>query len=344
MQPKLTVIIPVYKVEKYLKKCLDSVVNQTFRDIEIIIIDDGSPDNCGKICDQYAKGDSRIDVVHKNNGGLCAARNDGIERATGEWITFVDSDDWLDLNYYEDMFNNIKGKQADVYVAGGHIVEYDNRHIIRYNCHEDVEITTKTETDMLMAKILAPLCGEKAEGKQAASMGSPWDKLYNADFLKKNSLLFDEDSKAWEDLLFNFYVFGKAQKVIMGTNIGYHYRMIGTSITKKFNPEREIINYYFIDKLVNYMKGRERSEIIDKAIKVRSINMISNMMKSYYFHPDNKESYYLIAKKIKLIKKEPYYADAILCKYNDLLSHRQKILVNLLKLPVIFPLKIASFM
>lgn len=108
--PKLSVIVPIYNVEPYLRQCLDSIVNQTYRNLEIILVDDGSPDNCGAICDEYAEKDERIFVVHKQNGGLSAARNDGIARATGEWITFVDSDDWCDTDYYEQLFKALENE------------------------------------------------------------------------------------------------------------------------------------------------------------------------------------------------------------------------------------------
>ena len=97
MNPKISIIVPVYKVEKYLHKCIDSILAQTFKDFELILVDDGSPDNCGKICDEYAKRDNRIVVVHKENGGQASARNRGINIARGDYIGFVDSDDWIDV-------------------------------------------------------------------------------------------------------------------------------------------------------------------------------------------------------------------------------------------------------
>ena len=96
-EPKISVVVPVYKVEPYLRKCLDSIVNQTYRNLEIILVDDGSPDNCGAICDEYAAGDSRIRVIHQENGGVSSARNAGLSAVTGEWVGWVDSDDWLSL-------------------------------------------------------------------------------------------------------------------------------------------------------------------------------------------------------------------------------------------------------
>ena len=97
MEKKISIIIPVYKVEKYLDKCVESVVNQTYKNLEIILVDDGSPDNCPKMCDEWAEKDKRIKVIHKENGGLSDARNFGIEKATGDYLMFLDSDDYLDV-------------------------------------------------------------------------------------------------------------------------------------------------------------------------------------------------------------------------------------------------------
>ena len=101
--PKISVIIPVYNVEKYLRECLDSVINQTLADIEIILVDDGSPDNCPQICDEYALKDNRIKVIHKENGGYGSAMNVGLEKATGEYIGIVEPDDYIDSKMYEDL-------------------------------------------------------------------------------------------------------------------------------------------------------------------------------------------------------------------------------------------------
>ena len=102
----VSVIVPIYNVEKYLEKCIESIVNQTYKNLEIILVDDGSPDNCPAICDEWAQKDSRIKVIHKKNGGLSSARNAGLEVSNGEYISFVDSDDWLDENTFEEVYNN----------------------------------------------------------------------------------------------------------------------------------------------------------------------------------------------------------------------------------------------
>ena len=112
--PKISIIVPVYNVEQYLAECIESIRNQSLTDIEIILVDDGSPDNSGAICDDYARKDDRIRVIHKKNGGLSSARNAGLEVAIGEYIGFVDSDDWVDGEMYEVLYKNAVENQAEI--------------------------------------------------------------------------------------------------------------------------------------------------------------------------------------------------------------------------------------
>lgn len=124
--PKISVIIPVYNTEKYLSRCLDSVVNQTFKDLEIICVNDGSTDNSNEILDRYASKDNRITVINQKNGGLSAARNTGLRHASGQYIGFVDSDDWIDIDYYECLIGLAERNNADIVMAGMRVVDQDN--------------------------------------------------------------------------------------------------------------------------------------------------------------------------------------------------------------------------
>lgn len=127
--PELSIIVPVYKVEKYLPKCIDSILAQTFRDYELILIDDGSPDNCGTICDEYAAKDDRIIVIHQKNQGVSAARNAGLDIARGTYLGFVDSDDWIEPEMYETMISTAKEKQVDVVICGINYYEENGTYI-----------------------------------------------------------------------------------------------------------------------------------------------------------------------------------------------------------------------
>lgn len=131
--PKLSIIVPVYKVEQYIHKCVDSILNQTFTDFELILVDDGSPDNCGVICNEYAQKDERVRVIHKENGGLSDARNFGLKEAKGKYVSFIDSDDWVDFDLYSDVVGYLEGNDLDVvcfdvYEVKGETIKHHNRY------------------------------------------------------------------------------------------------------------------------------------------------------------------------------------------------------------------------
>lgn len=140
----ISVIVPVYKVEKYLSKCIESILNQTFQDFELILVDDGSPDNCGMICDKYAEIDPRIRVIHKKNGGLSEARNAGISIATGDYLTFIDSDDFIDSNYLKNFMDILSQNDSDLIITG--IVDfYENDTNIEPNISEEFEVLSREQ-------------------------------------------------------------------------------------------------------------------------------------------------------------------------------------------------------
>lgn len=340
MKPKITVIIPVYKVEQYLRQCLDSVVNQTYRNLEIIIIDDGSPDNCPAICDEYGARDSRITVIHKKNSGLCAARNDGIKRATGDWITFVDSDDWCELDYYERLLQEMGDSCPDILCAGGKIAEYPFGTRVEYTFTKPFYYTQACELKELMAGVI--VWTKTKEGEKRRIFGAPWDKLYKTSFLKKEEMLFDVSSKAWEDHWFNFQAFDKASSICGCTYVGYHYRQVATSIVNGFNPNKPEINYDFISKLHQYAKKKEDLNLI-QAIEARTIVIILNSLGCCYFHPDNEKSFRCISIELNEMKKRPYVYKAIWRKDNQYLGRELIAFKYVLRLPWVFPLKLLYF-
>ena len=122
-QPKISVIVPVYKVEKFLDRCVESIVGQTYENLEIILVDDGSPDNCPSMCDKWAEKDSRIKVIHKENGGVSSARNAALDAATGDFIGFVDSDDWIEPDMYESLMMRIDETGKDIAVCSYYSIE-----------------------------------------------------------------------------------------------------------------------------------------------------------------------------------------------------------------------------
>lgn len=211
--PLVSVIVPVYMVEEYLSSCVDSIVNQTYKNLEIILVDDGSPDNCGKICDEYAQIDSRITVIHKENGGLSDARNAGIKTASGHYITCVDSDDYIAVDMVENLYNSIVKYDADISIC-----------CTKKTANRDEDLYKETAFDV---KLMSP---DQAieEGLYNTSFPlSAWGKLY------RRKLFEDIEypvGKLYEDLFTTYKLFLKAKKIVYYSKVGYFYYYRSNSI------------------------------------------------------------------------------------------------------------------
>lgn len=332
--PRISIIIPIYNVEEYLPQCLDSIVNQTYHNLEIILIDDGSPDNCGAICDEYAGKDARVIVIHKENGGVNTARNIGIHRATGEWITFVDSDDWCELDYYEKMIESAMDSDADVLYAGGYYVDYPRKTIKVHTFEEDFLLTDRKEIDKLRMAVLMP-------GKHGnATYGFPFDKLYRTAFMRRHHLLYDTSLKAWDDMWSNFIFFAEAEVIGGSMVIGYHYRQVTTSITKGYNPQKPRIMYQTVSAFHSYMDQNVLSDEMSEAIEETAIPAILTALDCYYFHPNNRQTYKVISNQIKEMKSWPFFRSAIWSRRNQFLHPKLIVLKYILRIPWIWPLKV----
>ena len=212
--PVISIVVPVYKAEPYLRGCLDSIIGQTYQNLQIILVDDGSPDGCGAICDEYAEKDGRILVIHKENGGVSSARNAGLEAAKGEWIGFVDADDRLEADMYEYLFGRAREHDADMVQCG---------------FFQDEPAGTER---MYCASVETVLAGSGESFCKAGwdSISSNiWNKLYSASVLK--GIFFDPSYFMGEDLLFNLRVLLRGvRKFVLGTEAKYHYVQHESSI------------------------------------------------------------------------------------------------------------------
>lgn len=213
----ISVIVPVYNVEAFLPRCVDSILAQTYENLEIILVDDGSPDGCGTICDGYAAKDNRVKVIHKENGGLSSARNAGLEAATGEYIAFVDSDDWIELEMYGHMLSLLDKYEAKLVCAG------------RY----DVDEKTGTKTVGLCPKKEEVVSGEEMAGRiflWAGCDSSACDKLYHHSLLE--GFRYPE-GKVCEDVPVTYRIVLKAGRAVLCDRPFYNYYHRAGSISKE---------------------------------------------------------------------------------------------------------------
>lgn len=222
MQPLISVIVPIYNVEKYLNKCVESIVNQTYKDLEIILVDDGSPDNCPKMCDAWAEKDSRIKVIHKMNGGLSSARNAGIDIMHGQYVMFIDSDDYIELNAVEIMLSIIHKYSCDVCICNNSHVDKDY-NIIDINDNKNAVLKDETIMQEFFRKeIFDPICA--------------WNKMYKSSVIKNANIRFNETIKWGEDHPFNYQYFKLIKSAVSIDNVLYNYLIDREgSITYKMN-------------------------------------------------------------------------------------------------------------
>ena len=223
MKPAISVIIPVYKCEKYLSACIDSVLNQTFQDFELILVDDGSPDDSPAICDDYAKKDDRVKVIHKENGGVSSARNAGIEAAKGEYITFIDSDDYIDSEMLKSLYEQIKAQDGDLIISGLRYVFEDTKEKKEYHLR-NIKFQT-SEIDSVYEEIDCNF-----------GFSAIYAKLYKREIIKSNSVFYAEGFSILEDGSFVLEYLKHCSNCILFEGVFYNYRQANEmSLMKAFN-------------------------------------------------------------------------------------------------------------
>lgn len=227
--PKISVIVPVYNVEKFLPSCINSILAQNFTDFELLLIDDGSPDNCGKICDKYMKIDSRITVFHKENGGVSSARNLGLDHAKGEWIVFVDSDDSVNENYLRDLINYTYTNNA--LLLSGYMIEGKKTSISLETCH-------LKQTEAIKYYI----------NKKLTALSAPYSKLYNKEILNKGKIRFPTGIHMGEDAIFVIRYLNLVDDLIIINKYNYNVRDVPDSLSSKYYDFQSEWNCYKIWK------------------------------------------------------------------------------------------------
>lgn len=325
----LSIIIPIYKIEeKYLRHCLDSLVSQDTKNFKVIMIDDGSPDNCGLICEEYSQKDNRFKVLHQSNSGVSVARNNGIKEVDTEWITFIDPDDWVESDHVSSLYKAQKYyKEADV-ILFDYYQEYDGKQVIKKLHNKEGKLT-----DSLVESLkISPFYSFVVNGKYIEyETNTIWNKMYKTCLIKDNNLFFDSKAKKGQDVIFNAEFFQLANNYYYIPKCLYHYRYLQNSITNRFNPK---VQYYNEIAFENYERIINKYNLplkYEKAYYSRIVTRLYSCMRLYYFHSSNTKTKTEINNEIhKTLSRKPY--SEALMKVDPLyLSSSQKIFVFFLK-------------
>lgn len=245
-KPLISVIVPVYNSAKYLEQCVDSIINQTYENLEIILVDDGSTDGSSDLCDSIKKRDKRITVIHKTNGGAASARNAGLKLAKGEFIGFADSDDWLELDMFEHMFEVLNKNDADL-VLVSLFLEYE-----------------KENKSVKSPKISGTFNSTQAVHKQLyhedGFCGAPWDKLYKRNLF--DNLEFPE-GLITEDYYVNGVIYSKLNRMVVDSGCYYHYRMQENSVCHQPVNSHTFDEIEIAKKLIAFYKENDVAQKTD---------------------------------------------------------------------------------
>lgn len=257
--PQISIIIPIYNVERYLRQCIDSILAQTFTDFELLLIDDGSPDGCPAICDEYAEKDTRIRVFHKQNGGVTSARNKGLNNANGNWIIYIDGDDWIEPTYVEELYNAAINNEADIAICAFRFVYEDGSSVIEHPTIWDDN--KQASLNRYIASIWTTACGT----------------------IQKSSLYKDNGVQSPKDLTFceDFHLMVRlcyfANKVVSINRPLYNYRQRSSSIVHSLNDKtwRDELSTYL--EIIDFFRNQGELETYKKVMAWRTLKTSNGM-------------------------------------------------------------------
>jgi len=282
MNPKVSIIVPIYKVpEQLLRTCINSLVNQTLKEIEIILVDDGSPDHCGAICDEFQKKDVRIKVIHKKNQGLSAARNTGFYVSTGEYITFVDGDDWLDADACELAYRTAIKEDVQL-VFWNQITEYPHSSEVVISIPGESRLYDAAACKSLQARVL------DFNGKIAQA----FSKLIKRNYLLENQIIHHEALKQGaEGIVFNIRLFEKLDSAYYLNVPLYHYVYHDESISHTHNEENHYLVIKCFEEIRRMIQKNPNRALLLTNFYNRLLYVIVTTAITGYFNPDNIEPY-----------------------------------------------------
>lgn len=293
--PKISIVIPVYNVYEYLDRCLASVAAQTFEGFEAIVVDDGSPDNSRQVYEAYAARDPRFRCVRKENGGVSCARNTGLSMATGDYVLFIDSDDWMPADALETLFRRAEETGADLTIADVTIVHESG---VEERVHVfDADFCTGEVAfiDGYRQAILGYAYNPRPYGGRcimATGLGGPWNKLVRRAFIEEHGLSFDPYVMGiFDDCLFTLGVLAHARSVAYVAKPVYCYRMVASSLLHCYKANMLEVNAHIFERIEAYIASCADPGSFKRAYAFYVTRRFDDSLKSYFFAPDNPKGF-----------------------------------------------------
>lgn len=329
---KVSVIVPVYTVEpNYLKECILSIMHQSLKDIEIILVDDGAPAENGRILDAYANIDSRIVVIHKQNDGVSVARNTGLKAATGKYVTFVDSDDYIDEYNLEIVFSQAEKMELELLMWGTYKL-YPDEKVVYGPYIDDIELFNEKQKEQLELKTMVGTLPIYDYPCSKYGSGSCCSKLYLLSFLRENQLLYPIGIERAEDVNFNIRVFEAAERIGYLNKHLYYYRQISSSATYKYRENGIKVFTGALNGLYDFLVRNEKSEYFMQVYYMRCMFFFLESMDMDYTNPNNPKPYFKRMQEMRQVRKSEPYKEAFEKLDPKNLSFAKKIPLILIKM------------
>lgn len=315
--PKVSIIVPIFNLERFVEQCVDSLINQTLEDIEILLVNDGSTDSCPQICDNYAAKDRRVKVIHQKNMGLSGARNSGIRESRGKWFMIVDGDDWLEPDAAENLFTYAEKFQSDIFIGSFYTnTETEQKKDSFYSVGQFHYCSKKEMLELQKNCISRTALANKSA---ASNMGVTWARLYRREFVVRNDLTFIPGLKRTQDAIFHLYALEKANKVDYMDLPVHHYRIWGGSASKKASKDFHKIALQIIENIDRFMKEAGKEDDLKSAYDSKVSKLLLEIVKLELAPKSNTDT---LRKKSEFIKvlsdSEPYCSSIKAVDYKTL--------------------------
>jgi len=322
---KISIIVPIYNTDKFLEDCIKSLINQSYSNIEIILINDGSTDNSLSICEKYKQIDSRIIVKSIENSGVSIARNIGLNMVTGDYVTFVDSDDWIEPHTIKLALNNISEEDAEIAIWS-YFKNYEHKEVeLSLVPGESRRFCNDSDKEILYLKSIYAHYNRTTKTEDVP-VGTVMCKLYKVDFIRKNNLKFNPKLIRSEDVIFAINAFKLANKIIYFDESLYHYRINSNSMSFgfKYISDTETPFNLLVDELNKFKILMNNNKLIQEVIYCRIIQIISWHFSYNYFNMENQNNIFKKRTEMKKLIKQENYASALSkVKLNNLTKQRR---------------------
>lgn len=322
MNPLISIIIPIYNQEKLLARCLDSILMQDYKNLEIILINDGSKDSSPQLCDAYAEKDNRIVVVHKENAGVAEARNSGLDVATGDYISFIDPDDWIESNTYSTLVGELTENDIDII----RFQAYKSNGSILNEIPFDGIYTDQTLTDFQLAMIGSPKFGGMF------ILGVLWLHIYKRELINKNNIRFDKELRRCEDRLFCIQAILNANKIRFTKHTLYHYETSDNSLSNRYDPIRWEQELHFLKELRKAYQVKSENFRNEADIRIKSDYILRAIVSmNHEFFSQNNNSFSFRKKRISQIINDENVVISIKNLEKEELGKKGNLIFSLIK-------------